>query len=215
MYNWGDMCSGLADGDLKVNYVGNYIRPGQNSSSRKPIVLKNTATENTRYYVSGNFVEGRPDLTADNTLMFEPLEFKGKKLFTLMSAPFAVAPVRTQSPQEAYRAILDNVGATVPVRDAVDSRIVADVRNHTGRIVDSQKAVGGWPAYRSAAPPRDSDSDGIPDAWESAHDMNARSPRDAAAVDRTSGFTKLELYLNDLANARVARDEVTGRKRLP
>ena len=28
MYNWSKMCSGLADGDLKVNYVNNYIRPG-------------------------------------------------------------------------------------------------------------------------------------------------------------------------------------------
>ncbi|MCX6615940.1 MAG: thrombospondin type 3 repeat-containing protein, partial [Acidobacteria bacterium] len=205
MYNWGGMCSGLTDGDLKVNYVGNYIRPGPSSSKRKPIVMRQMATERTRYYVGGNFVEGRPDLTADNTAMFDRVEYQGKKLFSLVSAPFDAAPVRTQSAKEAYQAVLESVGATVPVRDAVDSRIIADVRNRTGKLIDSQKEVGGWPAYRAAAPPRDSDNDGVPDAWETAHGMNPRDPRDAGAVDPASGYTRLELYLNELAGTRAPR----------
>jgi len=65
----------------------------------------------------------------------------------------------------------------VPVRDAVDARIIADVRQRTGKIIDSQKEVGGWPDYRSAAPPPDADNDGVPDTWETAHGM---SQRDAA-----------------------------------
>ena len=205
MYNWGGMCSGLTDGNLKVNYVGNYIRPGPSSSKRKPIVMRQMATERTRYYVGGNFVEGRPDLTADNTAMFDRVEYQGKKLFSLVSAPFDAAPVRTQSAKEAYQAVLESVGATVPVRDAVDSRIIADVRNRTGKLIDSQKEVGGWPAYRAAAPPRDSDNDGVPDAWETAHGMNPRDPRDAGAVDPASGYTRLELYLNELAGTRAPR----------
>jgi hypothetical protein len=99
----------------------------------------------------------------------------------------------------------------------VDSRIIADVRNRTGRLIDSQKEVGGWPEYRSAAPPRDSDNDGVPDAWETAHGMNPRDPRDTNAVDPASGYTKLELYLNDLAGSRAARaaGTKTERRRWP
>jgi pectate lyase len=205
MYNWGGMCSGLADGDLKVNYAANYIKRGPSSSKRKPIVLKKTATEATRYYVSGNFVEGRPDLTVDNTAMFEPLEFEGKRLFTIMSAPYQVAPVRTQSAKEAYELVLEYVGATVPVRDAVDARIIADARKGSGKLIDSQKEVGGWPVYRSAAPPKDTDEDGVPDAWETAHGMNPRDPADARVVDPVSGYTKLELYLNELAGGGARR----------
>ena len=200
MYNWGKMCSGLTDGDIKVNYVNNYIRPGPSSSQRKPIVLRcDTASEAVRYYVSGNLVENRPELTANNSDMFEPLEYQGKKLFTIVNAPYAVAPVRTQSAKEAYEAVLENVGATVPVRDAVDARIIADVRQRTGRLIDSQKEVGGWPDYRSAAPPPDTDNDGVPDRWETAHGMNPRDAADARAVEAASGYTKLELYLNSLA----------------
>ncbi|MFB3829006.1 MAG: DUF4838 domain-containing protein [Bryobacteraceae bacterium] len=209
MYNWSAMCSGLADGDLKVNYVNNYIRPGPSSSKRKPIVLRrDTATEKARYWVSGNFVEGRPELTANNRDMFEPLEYNGRKLFSLVDAPFETAPVRTQSPREAYEAVLANVGATVPVRDAVDARIIRDVQRRTGKIIDSQKEVGGWPEYRSGTAPRDSDQDGIPDAWETAHGMNPRNPSDAGAVDAASGYTKIELYLNGLASPEItlARD---------
>jgi pectate lyase len=203
MYNWGGMCSGLADGDLKVNYIANYIKRGPSSSKRKPIVLKKTATEATRYYVSGNFVEGRPDLTADNTAMFEPLEFQGKRLFTIAKTPYQVAPVRTHSAQEAYELVLEYAGATVPVRDAVDARIIADARKGAGKLIDSQKEVGGWPAYRSGTPPKDTDEDGLPDAWETAHGMNPRDPADARVVDPASGYTKLELYLNELAGGRA------------
>lgn len=207
MYNWGKMCSGLTDGDIKVNYVNNYLRPGPSSSDRKPIVLRtDTATEKVRYYISGNFVEGRPELTANNSDMFEPLEVNGRKLFTIVKTPYPVAPVRTQSPKEAYEAVLESVGAVVPVRDAVDARIIADVRDRTGKLIDSQTEVGGWPAYRSGTPPRDSDNDGVPDFWETAHGMNPRNPSDAQAVDPVSGYTKLELYLNELASkANLAR----------
>ncbi len=210
MYNWSKMCSGLTDGDLKVNYVNNYIRPGPSSSGRKPIVLRrDTASEQVRYYVSGNFVEGRPELTANNTDMFEPLEHQGKKLFSIVKTPYQVAPVSTQNAKEAYEAVLAGVGATMPVRDAVDARIVADVRQRTGKIINSQKEVGGWPVYRSGKPPVDSDQDGIPDAWESAHGMNPRDPADARAVEGASGYTRIELYLNEKAGG--TRPAQTGR----
>jgi pectate lyase len=206
MYNWSKMCSGLTDGDLKVNYVNNYIRPGPSSSSRKPIVLRpDTATERVRYYVDGNYVEGRPELTARNADMFEPLENKGRKLFSLVRAPFPVAPVRTTPARAVYEAVLAGAGATVPARDAVDARIIADVRNRTGRIVNSQEEAGSWPVYRSSPAPPDSDADGVPDAWESAHAMNPRDPNDAQGVDAASGYTRLEVYLNELAGGRAPR----------
>jgi len=47
-----------------------------------------------------------------------------------------------------------------------DARVVADVTAGTGRIIDSQADISGWPKLRSATPPPDADSDGTPDAWE-------------------------------------------------
>jgi hypothetical protein len=45
--------------------------------------------------------------------------------------------------------------------------------------------------------PKDSDGDGIPDAWELAHGLD---PEDAKDGNRqhSSGYTMLEVYLNSL-----------------
>jgi len=48
----------------------------------------------------------------------------------------------------------------------VDARIVSNVRNGTGKIINDEKEVGGWPNYDSGEPPVCSANDGIPDEWK-------------------------------------------------
>jgi hypothetical protein len=95
--------------------------------------------------------------------------------------------------------VLAGAGASLPVRDAVDERIIAEVRNGTGAIIDSQWEVAGWPVYRSKRPPADTDRDGMPDAWERAHGLNLEDPSDATADRDADGYTNLEEYINELA----------------
>jgi hypothetical protein len=119
-----------------------------------------------------------------------------------------VAPVLTQSADESYQLVLAHAGCRVPVRDSVDTRIVAEVQNgtftHRGSvgdlagIIDSQADVGGWPALASLPAPTDSDSDGMPNTWESARDLNPNSSADRNLTN-AEGYTNLELYLNELA----------------
>ena len=92
--------------------------------------------------------------------------------------------------------MLDTVGASLPVRDAVDARIIRQVRERTGTIIDSQKQVGGWPLLKSLPAPLDSDHDGMPDAWETAHGLNPRDPADANRDNDGDGYTNLEEYIN-------------------
>jgi hypothetical protein len=96
----------------------------------------------------------------------------------------------------AYERVLETAGASL-VRDAVDRRIVEDVRNETGRLIDSPWDVGGWLELAPAPAPPDTDRDGIPDAWENAHGLDPFDARDGAAATR-SGYTNLEQYLNGL-----------------
>ena len=93
--------------------------------------------------------------------------------------------------------MLAKVGATLPARDSVDRRLIEEVRSGQGRIIDSQKEVGGWPVYRSAVPPVDSDGDGMPDSWELAHSLNPKNAADGANA-ASGGYTNIELYLNSL-----------------
>ncbi|MFN4097888.1 MAG: pectate lyase, partial [Sphingomonas sp.] len=74
---------------------------------------------------------------------------------------------------------------------------VAGVRTRTGKQIDRQSDIGGWPELRSTAAPRDGDGDGMPDAWELQHGLNPK--HDDSAGDRDgNGYTNVEDYLNDL-----------------
>ena len=195
MYDYGAICTGLTQGVLKVNYVGNTIRPGPSSKARFPIRIGGPS--DIQFYIRGNLFEGNPSLTADNSLFFDPVEIDGKRQVRSVADPFPAPPVRTVSAQEAYEAVLAEAGASLPARDSVDARIVDEVRKRSGSIIDSQKQVGGWPVYRTAAPPKDSDGDGIPDEWEVSHGLNPKDPADAAQVRAGHEYTNIEEYIND------------------
>jgi hypothetical protein len=143
IYDYGAIASGMTGDRISANYVGNYIRPGPSThGGRAPIVLTDTAA--VTYFVEGNVVEGRDDVTADNTKLFTPSEIDGRVPFTLVRRPFDAPAVRTTSAAQALNDVLAGAGATLPRRDAIDTRIVRDVETRGGRIIDSQKDVGGW-----------------------------------------------------------------------
>jgi hypothetical protein len=78
------------------------------------------------------------------------------------------------------------------------------VRNGTGRLLNSQRDVGGWPQLAPGRPWVDSDGDGIPDDWERAHGLNPRDPRDGGRATG-DGYTNLEHWLNELAAPAMPR----------
>jgi pectate lyase len=194
LYNWGDYCSGLVDGRIRVNYVANYLRYGASSSKRMPIHIGDNATADTVFHLQGNVVDARLDLTADNSRLVD----RGEKI-TIQPKAFDAPPVKTSSPAQAYEDVLHRSGATKPRRDSVDARIANQVRTNAGRIIDTTEEVGGWPSYTAGKPPIDTDQDGIPDAWERRHKLNPRDAADASKL-APSGYTWIEQYLNELAD---------------
>jgi hypothetical protein len=139
IYDYGDVAHGMVGDRLSANFVNNVIRPGPSSDAKKPpIALTDTAA--VEYYLAGNHVEGR-NPGAGLAL------FNHAERVTLAKAPFAAPPVTTSSAEAALEDVLAGAGATLPRRDAVDARIVGEVRGRSGKIIDSQKQVGGWPEY--------------------------------------------------------------------
>ncbi|MBL8173354.1 MAG: hypothetical protein JNK48_01705 [Bryobacterales bacterium] len=188
IYNPGG--SNVVGDELTVNYTGNYIKPGPDTRIRNGI-FGPTAKAKPRFFVQGNVIEGMPDLTASPQKLFD-------KAVELLTAPAAAPAVETQPAAQAFDIVLNQAGATLPKRDAVDARIVSEVRAGAGAIIDSQWEVGGWPKYEHARPPRDSDRDGMPDDWELARNLNPRSPADAAQDRDGDGYTNIEEYLNSI-----------------
>jgi hypothetical protein len=202
IYDYGGIASGMTGDNLRANYVGNYVRPGPSSDTERGVVVVTDAAA-VSFHVAGNVVDGRSKLTADNRLLFDRVEAGGRRLVTLVDQPFDTPPVRTTGAVQALREVLAGVGATRPRRDAVDARVVREVEARSGRIIDSQRDVGGWPPYLSGPTPTDGDRDGLPDEWERARGLDPGDPRDGAGVAGREGFTHLEVYLNERAGGAI------------
>jgi hypothetical protein len=106
---------------------------------------------------------------------------------------------RIESAKDAYESCLKYSGCSL-VRDTVDERFIKTIIDNTGKIIDSQKDVGGWDMYASVSRPADfdTDRDGMADAWERSAGLNPNDPADGNKDRNTDGFTNLEEYMNSL-----------------
>ena len=108
--------------------------------------------------------------------------------------------------------MLANVGSNVPVLDDHDTRIIREVRDGTYTykgsktgypgLIDNEADAGGLESYPMVVRPEnwDSDHDGMPDEWETAHGLNPADPADGNGTNLSKvGYTNLEMYLNELA----------------
>jgi hypothetical protein len=205
IYDFGGIASGLTQGKLKINYVENYLRPGPSSKARTPITTG--PKSDMQFFIQKNIFEGNDALTADNTRFFSKVEMEEtnadgssvlKREVNFVEQPFDAPHVTTVPAKDLLDLVLPTVGASFPKRDSVDARLIADVRNRTGKLIDSQKDVGGWPELQSGEAPLDSDNDGMPDAWEIEHHLNPHDPADASLISDTDGYSNIEKYLNGI-----------------
>ncbi|CAG7630303.1 Ig-like domain-containing protein [Paenibacillus allorhizosphaerae] len=192
VYNWNYKTAYGGNG-ANVNMINNYNKFGPDTLlSARDLVLDEIGGVG-QWYIDGNYIDGSPSITADNWAGVHDFEGNIK-----LTEPVPYAPVTTHSAEEAYALVLAQAGAIMPKRDSVDARIIDDVRNRTGRQINSPAEVGGWPVLNSLPAPTDTDHDGMPDDWELARGLN---PNDAADRNDISsnGYTNLENYLNSIA----------------
>jgi len=114
--------------------------------------------------------------------------------------------VKTHTAKEAYEKILQIGGASL-VRDAVDIRILKEVKNGTftyngsrrskNGIIDSQNDVGGFPDLKPGKALLDSDNDGMPDEWEIKHNLNPKKAN-ANGRDLDKNYDNIEVYTHDI-----------------
>lgn len=197
IYNMG---GGWAYGGehARINYVANYFKPGVDTAHPRSVFR--ISNPETRIHLAGNVIEAHADVSADNALALV-IDDGVDRQDAVVSAAFATPPIDATAADVAYEAVLTSAGAIQPRRDAVDARIVADVRSGSGHIIDSPREFGGWPTLASTPPPADRDRDGLPDAWEAEHGTDPEAPADGSWV-RADGFTELEHYLDACANRR-------------
>jgi pectate lyase len=210
IYNWGGNNVYGGEGG-EYNIVNNYYRSGPSTSRTNRFQIVNpTKQENPlidfgKFFVSGNFVDGSEEISKENTKGVYVKDYSADKV--LMPQAYPSAPVTTQAAVDAYALVLEKAGASLPNRDTLDQRIINDVKNKTGRIIDVQGgyphgtvyelAKTAWPVLKSLPAPKDSDQDGMPDAWELKNKLDPEKANGSAkTLDKQ--YTNIEMYINSL-----------------
>jgi pectate lyase len=211
IYNWGVNNVYAGEGG-NYNIVNNYYKYGPSTSkSVKNRVLNPFKTEEIPYgkfYVDGNYVDGYPDVTANNWLGVtmdkgNEQDKATAKLNTLIPAD----NILPQTAKAAYQDVLKKAGASFR-RDTLDQRIVRNVIERTGGFIDVQggyahgtdyeKTLSAWPTLTSLPARADTDQDGMPDEWERSHKLDPSNKADASTFSLNKNFSNIEVYLNSL-----------------
>jgi len=190
-FNWGGGRSGYnADKDSRSSYdfIGNWYQAGPDSDGALAFCEQSSGA---RAYFSGNAMNGT--VPADPWSLVGCTPPEGYR----SASPLAESGIVAESAADAWRRVLAGAGAS-RVRDAVDARILAGVKAGTGRQINSQAEVGGWPALKGGPAWVDGDGDGMPDGWERANGFDPKDGSDGAEDRDGDGFTNLEDWLNGL-----------------
>jgi hypothetical protein len=147
VFNWWNRSADGGDHHSLFNFINNYYKPGPITPKDKPIayrILKPEAGRDSankssfgKAYVNGNIVEGYDKVTADNWAGGVQVEDNNGgagryEQAIRVNEPMPMAELTILPAKQAYDYVLDNVGATLPKRDAVDNRIIETVK--TGKI---------------------------------------------------------------------------------
>lgn len=218
MYNWGKGNGAYAGMGGYHNIVNNYYKYGpatknkyrvfqcgHTSNASGEVIPKNTYGH---FYINGNYVRDKGEnydwqgviIDDGNTTIQDTIKLR---------EPINAGTITTHSAQTTFEKVLAYAGASYK-RDAVDARYAEEAKNGTATykgsvtnlagIIDSQNDVGGWPELTSKTKLQDSDNDGMPDIWETAHGLNPNDASDASkyTVDTKGYYTNIEVYCNAL-----------------
>jgi pectate lyase len=147
LYNGGTPALAVPqDGVTTVNFVKNWQKSGVDTAygaNDANLRLSGWGDDYAHAYVLGNIGPRRAtDDLAQNLVVYE------SEQSLIVGSRYAYTgshPVTETSATDAKAAVLAGAGATLPKRDAVDARVVADVDAGTGAIIDSPNDVGGYP----------------------------------------------------------------------
>ena len=208
IYNWQH--NSVYGGESgQYNIVNNYYRPGPATSNKVKARIVNPTKNDQRnfghFYVEGNIVDGAIEVTKNNLLGVHMEGADIDKENTISSNAFEIVSIPMSNAAEAFLEVIDKVGASYK-RDTLDKRIVEDVLQRKGRIIDVQggfthgtpfdQTIQAWPTLQIASAPTDSDKDGMPDEWEKLNGLDPFQNRDASEYSISKVYTNIEVFMN-------------------
>lgn len=216
IYDWGDQATHRSEGgDVRINLVGNSYVAGPAMGSQA--VLREGTPGRTALFHRGNMQDLDRDTTHEVGIVegSEAAEqtfqgFAGDDVLMGDGEPlnFFASIIGYELPAEkAYERVIGAAGASL-WRDGVDRRVIESLAGRTGRLIDSQEEfrteAGKLPGIDDLRSGRrdtgfDADGDGMADDFERRRGLDWHDAADGAALAADgSGYTNLEIYLNEL-----------------
>ncbi|WP_428940689.1 hypothetical protein [Fontivita pretiosa] len=217
IYNWSDRAGytgGASEPDVEhvyMNYVGNYLVAGPStpSAARATAFTKDASNDplDLKVYQSGNRIDSTAGATRDGIdtgwAMFANWNGSVMSAFPdadKREAAFAYPFGTTDSAEDAYARVIASVGSFPWARGITDRRLINDVRNYTGAVVNAVPQQEWNELLNAPMTSRpagwDTDRDGMPNYWEAARGLNP-NVADNNGVGPNQ-YTHLENYLHHL-----------------
>ncbi len=199
--------------------VGNYYRWGPAGGVGKPFWLSDSP--DPMFYFESNILEDQSGevLEFDDPWTTPHGLLGGEQMGNVSEAQRAAArpdftavpgyvPPTELGPAEGYDHVLDTAGAFP--RDIVTRNAIDEVRSQTGvfgcpvrtQLDGNGNASGDHPlmdGLTAGSAPLDTDADGVPDDWESAHGLDPSNPDDGQSILDATGYAAIESYINERA----------------
>ncbi len=160
------------DGPAAVSIVGNVMKSGADTALTYDYVSLFVGSCNNKIYRSDNEKDGSTDCYYISGDMGCVEKATPQEVCWSGSSVLPRSEVRDE--------LIANAGMRPADREDIDYRIIQDVINDTGRIIDSQNEVGGYPAYTQV-------------------NRVLTLPNNPNADDDGDGYTNLEEWLHLLA----------------
>ncbi|WBU63462.1 hypothetical protein [Paracoccus aerodenitrificans] len=185
-------------GETRIAYIGNVAIAGPSTSARAGAAVELfdwTDGNPISVWAEGN--EARSCKEEREIAIIDPAmaDFQTSTRFALTVDPMPVGWLMERIPATAGDALPDRRH-----RDELDKKVLGDLANCRGHVIDSPEDVGGWTDIGGFEPDPDRDGDLLPDEWEAATEgLDPDRKDDPWADPDGDGMTTVETWLAALA----------------
>lgn len=176
----------------KLDIINNYFFRGNSTKFRNEISIWNPSAYNGKIFFSNN---NGFNGDSDWALVENWEKRESLKNFASINNEIPFSPI--SDPIKPLKSMLihlsDKVGASLPIRDNIDSRVVQDFFKYRGVNINSQEEVGAWQGYETVESNIDIDKDGLPDNYQEMFNI---SQRDFDEDFDNDGYPNFEEFLN-------------------
>lgn len=205
----------------RLNAVNNVFRTGTSFpyGMWDDQILRAPSAGGNELFVSGNSMSLYPG-RSDYQLFYCCNDYPGEtspdptsRSATARTTRHAFPSITYTDASELRQALLAQAGAFP--RDPMDLRLLVPVeedRIDTAAANTNPANDALLPAYSGSAPvaPVDTDSDGMPDEWETAHGLDPQIQDHNGTTLSTEGYRNLEVYLHERSADRIGSTLPTG-----